>query len=501
MVEVRDFIIYTDHKPLIFAFKQKSEKSSPRQARHLDYIGQFSTDIRHVSEKNNVVADALSRVEMVEEILDYHKLADTQKGDKELQALLQSSSALQLKLVQIPNTDAHIYCDVCTEKARPFITSDLRKAAFDSIQRLSHPGIKATARSVKKSFVWPSIDADCQAWARACIQCQKSKITRHVSSPVGIFAAPSRRFEHVHIDIIILPHSDGHRYCPTCIDRFTRWPEAFQMENQEAETVALTFYEGWICRYGTPLRLTTDQGRYDSSAHDFVKPTSQRYGRAPSPTTKSCNPLSRKFTVDTCLPTVLLGIRSAWKEDLKATAAELVYGEPLRLPGQFLTPSTTNERGSAAFLQELRGYMQQLRPSEPKRHGTDKTFVFKDLATAQHVFVRHDAVKKALEMPYDGPYPVVSRNEKFFVVHIGGKQKAVSIDRLKPAFVINEHLTHGGTNITLEQPSNLVIPPQPAVQRIETPPPPQAPNNQPQQLRRSQRQVKFVDRYQAGFSS
>ncbi|XP_033212213.1 uncharacterized protein LOC117169814 [Belonocnema kinseyi] len=201
------------------------------------------------------------------------------------------------------------------------------------------------------------------------------------------------------------------------------------------------------------------------------------------------------------LPTVLLGIRSAWKEDLKATAAELVYGETLRLLGQFLTPSTTNERDSAAFLQELRGYMQQLRLSEPKRHGTDKTFVFKDLATAQHVFVRHDAVKTAHEMPYDGPYPVVSRNEKFFVVHIGGKQKAVSIDRLKPEFVINEHLTYGGTNITLEQPSNLVIPPQPAVQRIKTPPPLQAPNNQPQQLRRSQRQVKFFDRYQAGFSS
>jgi len=39
------------------------------------------------------------------------------------------------------------------------------------------------------------------------------------------------------------------------------------------------------------------------------------------------------------LPLVLLGIRSAWKEDLKASSSELVYGSPLRLPGDFFTPS------------------------------------------------------------------------------------------------------------------------------------------------------------------
>jgi len=44
-------------------------------------------------------------------------------------------------------------------------------------------------------------------------------------------------------------------------DRFTRWPEAFPIEDQEAATVARAFYEGWICRFGTPLRVTTDQGR------------------------------------------------------------------------------------------------------------------------------------------------------------------------------------------------------------------------------------------------
>lgn len=63
MIDGRECIVYTDHKPLTFAFLQKPDKASPRQARQLDFIGQFTTDIRHISGKDNIVADMLSRIE------------------------------------------------------------------------------------------------------------------------------------------------------------------------------------------------------------------------------------------------------------------------------------------------------------------------------------------------------------------------------------------------------------------------------------------------------
>ncbi|GBO15482.1 Transposon Tf2-11 polyprotein [Araneus ventricosus] len=37
MLEGRNFTIYADHKPLIYAFTQKHEKCSPRQIRHLEW--------------------------------------------------------------------------------------------------------------------------------------------------------------------------------------------------------------------------------------------------------------------------------------------------------------------------------------------------------------------------------------------------------------------------------------------------------------------------------
>jgi hypothetical protein len=52
------------------------------------------------------------------------------------------------------------------------------------------------------------------------------------------------------------------------------------------------------------------------------------------------------------LPLVLLGIRTTFEEDLQASVAELVYGEPLRIPGELLTPSA-NPADAALLITEL----------------------------------------------------------------------------------------------------------------------------------------------------
>ena len=48
-LETREFYVLTDHKPLTHSLKSKPDKHSPCQVRHLDFISQFTSDIRHVS--------------------------------------------------------------------------------------------------------------------------------------------------------------------------------------------------------------------------------------------------------------------------------------------------------------------------------------------------------------------------------------------------------------------------------------------------------------------
>ncbi|GBL72547.1 hypothetical protein AVEN_127822-1 [Araneus ventricosus] len=138
------------------------------------------------------------------------------------------------------------------------------------------------------------------------------------------------------------------------------------------------------------------------------------------------------------LPTVLLGMRACLKEDIGASPAEMVYGQCLRLPGECFrnTASFRQMLSEDTFLQRLRLYTRWLRPVPTSHHSSRTFFVHPDLRTSSHVFVRCDTVRKPLEQPYRGPFKVISRNDKFFKISINKRQSTVSIDRLKPAYVL-----------------------------------------------------------------
>ncbi|XP_076396679.1 uncharacterized protein LOC143265906 [Megachile rotundata] len=146
------------------------------------------------------------------------------------------------------------------------------------------------------------------------------------------------------------------------------------------------------------------------------------------------------------LPIVLLGIRSAFRPDLKASAAELVYGETLCLPAEFFKNSERTNTDPIELVDQLHTQFRKLRPVSGSRHGEKKVFLFKDLDTASHVFVRVDATKGSLQQPYEGPFPVISRSEKTFIIRIKDKDTTVSIDRLKPAYIFEPDDTTSDIN-------------------------------------------------------
>lgn len=463
MLEGQNFFVCTDHKPLTFAFKKLNANASPRQQRHLEYISQFTTDIRFVKGEDNVVADAMSRISTISlpTPFDYDEMARVQEDDQELKQMLQTEGSLKLKPIAIGPTSLKLFCDDSTGVLRPYVPKCFRYDVFKAMHNLSHPGVKASVDLLRERFIWHSLKKDVSSWAKTCLECQKSKVHRHNKPPVGSYSLPTDRFSHVNIDIVgPLPPSKGYTYCLTAVDRFTRWCEAYPMPDQTAKTVVDTLYGQWISRFGVPDRITTDQGRQFES--ELFHMFSQILGSSKLRTTAyhprsnglverfhrqmkgaiMCHATERWVEV---LPTILLGIRSSVRPELGTSAAELVYGQPLRLPGQFFraskSPTTHPE-----FLKQLRSHFDVLRPTNTSNHSRAQVFVHKDLATSTHVFVRQDLVRKPLEQPFKGPYQVIKKTDKFFTLQVGNKTQNVTVERLKPCYFLNEDIKDTNEN-------------------------------------------------------
>ena len=455
-LEGRQFHILTDHKPLTFALNARPDRHSPRQARQLDFIAQFTSVIRHVQGSDNVVADALSRIETnalitgQPPVIDFQAMAKAQKEDPQTRALQSSPhTALNVQAIPLQNSTDTILCDTSTGTYRPLVPSSWRRVVFNSLHNLSHPGIRATQRLVTSRFVWPSVKADVRRWTRSCTLCQRSKVQQHSVAPLTPFPMPKLRFDTVHIDLVgPLPPSQGFTYLLTCIDRFTRWPEAIPLSAITAEAVAQAFIRGWISRFGVPATIVTDRGQQFESR--LWSNLTSLLGVKRSRTTayhpqsngmiehfhrqlKASLKTHQNSTWMSSLPLVLLGIRTALKEDMKCTVAEMVYGTSLRLPGEFFISSPTAALpDSSDYVSRLKQLMQQVRPPPP-RQSTRESHVSGTLDTCTHVFVRYDGVRKPLQPPYDGPYSVLERQPKYFTLDINGQRKTVSVDRLKPA--------------------------------------------------------------------
>ena len=106
-----------------------------------------------------------------------------------------------------------LLCETSSGTPRPFVPEHFRNIVFNSLHFLSHPGIRATQRLMTSRFFWPGMNADVRRWARSCLQCQRAKVHRHTTTPLGTFNTPDVRFDHVHIDLVgPLPTSQGCTY-------------------------------------------------------------------------------------------------------------------------------------------------------------------------------------------------------------------------------------------------------------------------------------------------
>ena len=93
MLNVRHFTILCDNQAVVQSLtKKNSEIFSARVSRQLQYISQFSTDCQFIESDKNVVADALTRANVVfisklPDALDFEAIAGAQNCDADIQSL------------------------------------------------------------------------------------------------------------------------------------------------------------------------------------------------------------------------------------------------------------------------------------------------------------------------------------------------------------------------------------------------------------------------------
>jgi RNase H-like domain found in reverse transcriptase/Reverse transcriptase (RNA-dependent DNA polymerase)/Integrase zinc binding domain len=217
MLEGRPFTIYTDHKPLTQALHQSSEPWTARQCRHLSYVAEFTSDVRHVAGVDNVVADTLSRpppcqpgqdaaatlppgstlavVDATTSKLDYAAIAAHQQDCPKVAAMARLSS---LRIRPVIVEDVELLCDVSTGALRPLIPTADREAVFLAFHGLAHAGTRATRQLISARVVWRHMAADITRWCSDCQQCQRGKVTVQAKTAVQPIPIPPQRFHHSH---------------------------------------------------------------------------------------------------------------------------------------------------------------------------------------------------------------------------------------------------------------------------------------------------------------
>ena len=141
------------------------------------------------------------------------------------------------------------------------------------------------------------------------------------------------------------------------------------------------------------------------------------------------------------LSTVFLGLRTAVRVDTDRSLAESIFGQALRIPGDFCAYEETDVT-IEVFINEFRNYLKEIKvvpaPHKSKKMPPQsKPFWFKYLDTCSHV-LKLIKVKSPLVRPYTGPHKVLERHpsKNYYKIEVNVKPWTISTDLLKHAYFI-----------------------------------------------------------------
>ena len=145
-----------------------------------------------------------------------------------------------------------------------------------------HLSVLKTTVNVGKCFYWLGNTADIELYCQTCHTCGSR------NGPIPRPRAPMQSIktgyplERIQIDILgPLPETNrGNKYVNVVVDMYTKWPEAYALPNQEADTVAQAVMDNFVCRFGCPRGVLSLLSNFESRLFrglcDLIESVKQR---------------------------------------------------------------------------------------------------------------------------------------------------------------------------------------------------------------------------------
>ncbi|KAL6424939.1 hypothetical protein ACFW04_010072 [Cataglyphis niger] len=161
--------------------------------------------------------------------------------------------------------DLPVHITVCKNLVRtpPFEQREALITENHSSAHGGHKGITKTYNRLRPHYYWKNMKKDIQNFIQRCRQCQLKKLTRiKTKQPMVITDTPGSAFDKVSLDIVgPLPITNtGNQYILTMQDLLTKYSVAVPLREATSLAIADALTKNFICIYGTPKAILTDQG-------------------------------------------------------------------------------------------------------------------------------------------------------------------------------------------------------------------------------------------------
>ena len=339
--------------------------------------------------------------------------------------------------------------------ARPILPRDIRPLAFRTLHEVIHQGQKKSTEIISSFYYWPQLEKDVNLWVRCCPVCQKIKITKHNKQLLQSFPNNSSRLRNIHVDITgPMTDSRGFKYILSIKDRATGYLLAIPMTDRKSTNIIHTINYGFVASFGIPNVIVTDRGGefISSGFREFCfnfgihHQTTTAYHpqanglveRAHRTLKVALRGLQHSSDWAEHLPVITLMINNHTSDNNTYTPYQHVFGQPSNLLGAQVYPllidhqiepdiniGTINSE-IITFCDNMRFFCRNSRQLPTVRQQLEK-----ELFSCSHVLIRDDAVKPSLAPRYKGPYPIISRTDKYFTVAMERGNENITIDRLK----------------------------------------------------------------------